>query len=265
MQKCAFRGSLNLPISSRPPRDNHLKGLNVQGSKELRDKLALGCRLLFMEGYMNHAGLAGARIPETGNLLLNPREMRGTTGRHPGIMQGDDLVVVDPDGKRVEGSNNPPSETPIFTGIFRARPDVMAIFHLHLPMATAFSVVGKPLRPVYIFGAPFGEQVPVCDDGTLIQRPEQGDYLAKALGDNLAVVLQGHGVCTVGRTIEEAFVAAIMLEENAERLYQASLLGEPKAFAGEALRDLKRQIWNQKVIDKMWTYHVLKAQAAQQR
>jgi ribulose-5-phosphate 4-epimerase/fuculose-1-phosphate aldolase len=236
---------------------------NVQGSKELRDKLALGCRLLFREGYMDHAGLAGARVPETGNLLLNPREMRGTTGRHPGIMQGDDLVVVDPDGKRVEGTNNPPSETPIFTGIFRARPDVMAVFHLHLPMATAFSVVGKPLRPAYIMGAPFGDEVPVCDDGTLIQRPEQGDYLAKALGDNLAVLLKGHGVCTVGRTVEEAFVAAIMLEENATRLYQASLLGEPSIFTGQALSDLKRQIWLPKVVDKMWTYHVMKAEAAE--
>jgi ribulose-5-phosphate 4-epimerase/fuculose-1-phosphate aldolase len=237
----------------------------VQGSKELRDKLALGCRLLFMEGYMDHGGLAGARIPETGNLLLNPREMRGTTGRHPGIMQGDDLVVVDPDGKRIEGTNNPPSETPIFTGVFRARPDVMAVFHLHLPMATAFSVVGKPLRPVYMMGAPFGDSVPVCEDGTLIQRPEQGDELAKALGGNLAVLLKGHGVVVVGRSVEEAFVAAIMLEENATRLYQASLLGEPSVFEGEALRTLKGQIWIPKVVEKLWAYHVMKAEAAQQR
>ena len=234
----------------------------MQGSKELRDKLALACRLLFMEGYIDHAGLVGARIPETGNLLLNPREMRGTDGRHPGIMQGDDLVVVDPNGKRVEGSNNPPSETPIFTGVFGARPDVMAVFHLHLPMATAFSVVGKPLRPAYIMGAPFGESVPVCDDGTLIQRPEQGVHLARALGDNLAVILKGHGAVIVGDSVEAAFVASILLEENATRLYQASLLGEPSIFAGDALRELKRQTWQPKVISKIWNYHTLKAEAA---
>jgi ribulose-5-phosphate 4-epimerase/fuculose-1-phosphate aldolase len=237
----------------------------LQGTKELRDKLALACRLLYMEGLIDHAGLVGARIPETGNLLLIPREMRGTLGRHPGIMQGDDFVVVDPDGKRVEGTNNPPSETPIFTGIFRARPDVMAVLHLHLPMATAFSVVGKPLRPVYIMGAPFGEEVPVCDDGTLIQKPEQGDYLARALGNHHAALLKGHGTVTVGSSIEEAFVAAIMLEENATRLYQASLLGEPNVFEGQALADLQRQIWHPKVIAKMWNYHVLKAEHAQQR
>jgi len=43
---------------------------DMQGSKELREKLAIACRLLYMEGLMDHAGLAGARIPETGNLLL---------------------------------------------------------------------------------------------------------------------------------------------------------------------------------------------------
>jgi len=232
----------------------------VEGAKELRDKLALACRLLAMQGLIDHAGLVGARIPETGNLLLNPREMRGTQGRHPAIMKGDDFVVTDPNGKRVAGTNNPPSETPIFTGVFRARPDVMAVFHLHLPMATSFTVVGKPLRPVNIFGAPFGEAVPVSEDGTLIQRPEQGDELAQVLGDKLAVLLKGHGTVVVGASIEEAFVAAIMLEENATRLYQASLLGTPNFFEGEELETLKKQIWHPKVISKMWGYHVLKAE-----
>jgi ribulose-5-phosphate 4-epimerase/fuculose-1-phosphate aldolase len=159
----------------------------MQGSAELREKLAAACRLLYLEGLMDHAGLAGARIPETGNLLLNPREMRGTEGRHPGMMVADDLVVVDPQGRKVEkGGNNPPSETPIFTGVFRARRDVMAVFHLHLPTATLFSVVGKPILPIGVMGSPFGAAVPVCPDGTLIQRPEQGDGVALALGEGLA-------------------------------------------------------------------------------
>ena len=234
----------------------------MQGSDELRNKLAVACRLLAMQGLIDHAGLAGARIPETGNLLLNPREMRGTEGRNPGMMRGDDFVVVDPDGKRLEGTNNPPSETPIFTGVFRARPDVQAVFHLHLPKATAFTVVGKPLKPVYIFGAPFGDEVPVCEDATLIQKPEQGVALAKALGPNLAVLLKQHGAVVVGSSIEEAFVAAIMLEENATRLYEASLLGTPQFIEGAALRTLQKQIWMPKVITKMWAYHVLKAQEA---
>ena len=233
----------------------------MQGTRELRKKLATACRLLYMEGLMDHAGLAGARIPETGNLLLNPREMRGTQGRHPGIMAADDLVVVDPDGRKVEGGNNPPSETPIFTGVFRARPDVMAVFHLHLPTATLFSIVGKPILPIGVMGSPFGESVPVCPDGTLIQRPEQGDGVALALGNNLAVILQGHGAVIVGGGVEEAFVASVLLEDNAVRQYRAAMIGTPRAMERGELEEARRQVWNPKVVAKIWNYYLLKAQA----
>ena len=234
----------------------------MQGSTELREKLATACRLLYMEGLMDHAGLAGARIPETGNLLLNPREMHGTAGRHPGMMAADDLVVVDPQGARVEGGNNPPSETPIFTGVFRARPDVMAVFHLHLPTATLFSVVGKPILPIGVMGSPFGAAVPVCADGTLIQRPEQGDGVALALGQSLAVILQGHGAVIVGASVEEAFVASVLLEDNAVRQYRASMIGTPQAMEGRELAEAQRQVWNPKVVAKIWTYYRMKGKHA---
>ncbi|HKB62460.1 MAG TPA: class II aldolase/adducin family protein [Burkholderiales bacterium] len=233
----------------------------MQGTTELREKLATACRLLYMEGLMDHAGLAGARIPETGNLLLNPREMRGTPGRHPGIMTAGDFVVVDPEGAKIEGENNPPSETPIFTGVFRARADAMAVFHLHLPTATLFSIVGTPLRPVGVMGSPFGRAVPVCPDATLIQRREQGETVARALGQNLAVLLQGHGAVIVGGSIEEAFVAAILLEDNAVFQYRASAIGTPKAMKGDALRRAQKQVWQPKVISKMWHYYLMKGQS----
>ena len=233
----------------------------MQGTTELREKLATACRLLFMEGLMDHAGLAGARIPETGNLLLNPREMRGTPGRHPGIMTAGDFVVVDPEGTKIEGENNPPSETPIFTGVFRARADAMAVLHLHLPTATLFSIAGAPLRPVGVMGSPFGGTVPVCPDATLIQRREQGEAVARALGQNLAVLLQGHGAVIVGGSIEEAFVAAILLEDNAVLQYRASAIGTPKAMKGDALRRAQKQVWQPKVISKMWHYYVMKGQS----
>jgi ribulose-5-phosphate 4-epimerase/fuculose-1-phosphate aldolase len=233
----------------------------MQGTTELREKLATACRLLFMEGLMDHAGLAGARIPETGNLLLNPREMRGTPGRHPGIMTAGDFVVVDPEGTKIEGENNPPSETPIFTGVFRARVDAMAVFHLHLPTATLFSIVGMPLRPVGVMGSPFGRAVPVCPDATLIQRREQGEAVARALGQNLAVLLQGHGAVIVGGSIEEAFVAAILLEDNAVLQYRASAIGTPKAMKGDALRRAQKQVWQPKVISKIWHYYLMKGRS----
>lgn len=228
-----------------------------------REKLALACKLLYMEGLIDHGGLVGARVPGAapagGGLVLNPREMRGTEGRHPGLMEADDMVVVDAAGKRISGTNNPPSETPIFTGVFGARPEVMAVFHLHLEYATLFSVVGKPLKPVGVTGAAFGEEVPVHPDPTLIQKPEQGVALAKTLGNEQAVILRGHGAVIVGRSIEEAFVASVMFEDNALRQFRACQIGTPLALTGDELADAKSQIWHPKVIAKMWTFYNMKA------
>jgi len=233
----------------------------MDSSRATAEKLSTACRLLYMENLMDHGGLVGARIPETGHLVLNPREMRGTPGRHPGLMSPEDMVVVDPDGKRIEGSNNPPSETPIFTGVFRARSDVMAVFHLHLQYATLFSIVGKPLQAIGVTGAPFGEIVPVHPDPTLIQRPEQGVAVARSLGDNVAVILRGHGAVIVGRSIEEAFAASVMFEDNALRQFRASQIGTPRPLLGSELAEAKSQIWHPKVIAKMWHFYLMKGKA----
>ena len=82
--------------------------------EEVREKLAMSCRLLYMEGLLDHAGLVGARVPGESRMVLNPRTMRGTRGRHPGIMSAEDMVVVDADGKLIEGENDPPSESAAF-------------------------------------------------------------------------------------------------------------------------------------------------------
>jgi ribulose-5-phosphate 4-epimerase/fuculose-1-phosphate aldolase len=232
----------------------------VENSFAVREKLALACKLLYMEGLIDHGGLVGARVKEgEGNLVLIPREMRGTLGRHPGLMGADDMVVVDAVGKRIGGTNNPPSETPIFTGVFGARPDAMAVFHLHLNYATLFSIVGKPLQPVGVTGAPFGKEVPVHPDPTLIQRPEQGAAVARTLGNRVAVILRGHGAVIVGRSIEEAFTASVMLEDNALRQFRAMQIGTPQVLDGEELVDAVRQMWQPKVVDKMWTFYNMKA------
>ncbi len=67
----------------------------MDSSFATREKLALACKLLYMEGLIDHGGLVGARVPGDGGLVLNPREMRGTEGRHPGLMEADDMVIVD--------------------------------------------------------------------------------------------------------------------------------------------------------------------------
>ena len=115
------------------------------------------------------------------------------------------------------------------------------------------------LQPVGVTGAPFGREVPVHPDPTLIQRPEQGVALARTLGDSVAVILRGHGAVIVGRSIEEAFTASVMLEDNALRQFRAMQIGTPQVLDDGELVDAVRQMWQPKVVAKMWTFYNMKA------
>ncbi|MBI3076255.1 MAG: class II aldolase/adducin family protein [Deltaproteobacteria bacterium] len=227
-------------------------------AKELKERLALVCRLLYMEGLMDHAGLVSARLGPD-RLLLNPRTMRGTKGRHPGLMTPDDLVVTDLLGRKVEGENDPPSETPIFTGVYRARPDVGACYHLHLPYATLFSMGRRRLVTVYNLGAIFGQAVPVHPDANLIQTDPQGRAVARTLGKGRAVLLRSHGAVLAEADIESAFVATVFFEENARRLYQALQLGPVQALSAAECRRIAERTWHPKVVAKVWDFYLLKA------
>lgn len=226
--------------------------------EDVKEKLALACRLLYMEGLLDHAGLVAARISGESRMVLMPRTMRGTRGRHPGIMKAEDMIVVDAEGHLIEGENDPPSETPIFTEILRNRSDMNACFHLHLNWATLFSTISRPLVPIMTQAAVFGE-VPVHPDSNLIQTKAQGEALAATLGDARAVLMTNHGAAVVGEDIESCFAAAVLLEQNAQKLYDACLLGQPKILAGKERLAAEERTWQEKVILKVWHYFNLKA------
>jgi hypothetical protein len=61
--------------------------------------------------------------------------------------------------------------------------------------------------------------------------------------------------------VEEAFVASVLLEDNAVRQYRASMIGTPKAMERGALDEARRQVWNPKVVAKIWNYYLLKAKS----
>jgi ribulose-5-phosphate 4-epimerase/fuculose-1-phosphate aldolase len=69
--------------------------------------------------------------------------------------------------------------------------------------------------------------VPVFSKPDLISNEKLGAEVAEALGDRAAILLRGNGQVTVGRTIPEAVMMAIYLEESAQVLYGALQIGRP--------------------------------------
>jgi HCOMODA/2-hydroxy-3-carboxy-muconic semialdehyde decarboxylase len=103
-----------------------------------------------------------------------------------------------------------------------------------------FSVTDRKLEPVHNHGSFFAGGVPVFSLPDLISTAELGEKVASTIGDQPAVLLRGNGQVTVGRTIPEAVMMAIYLEEAAEILHGALQIGTPVPLS--SAESAKRQV-----------------------
>lgn len=181
--------------------------------------------LLHQELPRNHlvawtSGNVSARDPETGLVVIKPSGVM-----YPDLT-ADKMVVLDLNGKIIEGALKPSSDTATHLYIYRQREDVNGIVHTHSPFATAFAAVGKPIPPVLTaiadeFGGaiPLGGFAPIGDEAIGIE-------VVRSIGSSPAILMQNHGVFAVGKSARAAVKAAVMVEDAARTIYYAMQLGE---------------------------------------
>jgi len=165
-----------------------------------------------------------------GNLSLRAgsRFLMKATGKSLYDLTDDDIVLVDASGKVQGGGGIPTKEVRFHLGIYRTRGDVNGIVHYHAPFATTFAAKGIPI-PTHTIQAkrsfPSMPVVPELEDGSA----ELADQVVGAFWDpevNL-VLLAGHGLVAVGKTLEEAEALAELAEETAKIAISMRLLDLP--------------------------------------
>ena len=172
-----------------------------------------------------------------GNISARDRESNLVVIKPSGVryeqLRPEDMVVVDLEGRVVEGTLKPSSDTQSHLYIYRHRPDVGGIVHTHSPYATAFAALGRPIPVVLTAMADeFGGPIP-CGRFALIGSEAIGKAVLEAIGDSSAVLLKHHGVFTLGPNAEAAVKAAVMAEDVARTVWLALQLGEPEEIAPE--------------------------------
>ncbi len=183
-------------------------------------------------------GNVSGRDPQTGLVVIKPSGVK-----YPDL-KPEHLVVLDVDGKIVEGNFSPSSDTASHLYIYRHRPDVGGIVHTHSPYATAFAAVGKPI-PVYLtaIADEFGGPIPV-GGFALIGGEEIGKVVVDSIGSSPAVLLKNHGVFTIGKNAESAVKAAVMTEDVARTVWYALQVGTPDEIPAEAVAKLHQRYTN---------------------
>ncbi|MDB5407419.1 MAG: hypothetical protein JWL84_2331 [Rhodospirillales bacterium] len=206
---------------------------------DLKIRVARACRVLGTLDLTKAAtGHVSARVPGSERVLIRARGPAELGVRYT---TDDQVIEVDLDGKLVRSQDAGlavPIEVFIHTAVYRARPEVNSVIHVHPPSVVLFTICDKPLLPLYGAYDPAGlqlvlEGIPTYQRSILISSPELGGDLARAMGSHSTCLMRGHGITTAAASIEEAALHAIALNELAVMNYQANLLGNPRPISEE--------------------------------
>ncbi|MCK5563565.1 class II aldolase/adducin family protein, partial [Candidatus Bathyarchaeota archaeon] len=154
--------------------------------------------------------------------------------------------LVDLQRNKIRGEPSVSVETPIHATIYITRKDVQAVVHTHASTATAFGIAKKEILPLQIemfMRLPNG--VPVVP----FEAPGSKmlvDAVQKKITNYDAVILENHGIVTVGSTIEAACNLTEMVEEGAKIQFLVMMLAGREAIN---LAELKEKFKTQNVVE----------------
>jgi len=136
----------------------------------------------------------------------------------------DDLVVLDMHGNVLFGTHQPSSETMLHLKIYNKRQDVNAVVHTHPPASTAFAYTNKTVKPINPESQHFLREIPVVPYHVFGTK-ELADAVAQYIMSYDAVLLEKHGLVTVGSDLYKAYNLSELAEETALMNLYVKILG----------------------------------------
>jgi L-ribulose-5-phosphate 4-epimerase len=169
------------------------------------------------------AGNVSARVPDTELMVIKP------SGVSYDLLRAEDMIVCDLHGTVVEGHLSPSSDTAAHAYVYRAMPEVGGVVHTHSPYATAWAARAEAIPCVLTAMADeFGGEIPL-GPFALIGNDDIGRGVVETLRGHRspAVLMQNHGVFSIGSTAAAAVKAAVMCEDVARTVHLARQIGAP--------------------------------------
>jgi L-fuculose-phosphate aldolase len=161
---------------------------------------------IYQKGFVAaNDGNISVRIDED-SFLVTP------TGVSKGFMTPEMLIKVDSNGNVLEGTHKPTSEIKMHLRVYKERPEINSVVHVHPPYATAFAIAGVPLNQatmpesIVILGT-----IPLAEYGTP-STEEIPNAISSYVHDHNGVLLENHGALTWGENIEQAYFLMESLE-----------------------------------------------------
>ncbi|MBM2806388.1 MAG: class aldolase/adducin family protein [Deltaproteobacteria bacterium] len=215
--------------------------------EQLKRDVIGASRILSQQKLVEGFGHVSARIADSDRFIITPRISLA-------LVQESELLIMNANGEVAEGKHAAPIEALLHAAIMKAKPRVNAITRIHARVANIFSVTERKLEPVHSHGSFFAGGVPVYAKPDLILTAKLGSEVAQVLDDKPAVLLRGNGQVTVGRTIPEAVMMAIYLEEAAQILFGALQIGTPIPLTMDESKQRQVEALTPADMERAWNF-----------
>jgi ribulose-5-phosphate 4-epimerase/fuculose-1-phosphate aldolase len=204
-----------------PPSFDNVEDERQYRKKRLTTALRIFGKLGFGEGVAGHITVRDPELAD--HFWVNP------FGRSFRLVRMSDLMLVDAEGNVVQGRYPVNfAAFAIHSEVHRARPDVMAVAHSHSVYGRALSALGQLVEPITQDACAFyHDQALFNDYSGLVGKAAEGRRIAATLGNKKAVVLQNHGLLTVGASVDTAAWWFITMERSAQVQLSATACGQP--------------------------------------
>ena len=189
-----------------------------------RKELTQICNKVYEKGFVSaYDGNLSARIDKE-RILITP------SGKCKGEIEEKDLLIIDYDGKLLEGNGKVSTEVLIHLLAYKNRHDINSVIHCHPVYSTAFATAGEGfMRPVFPEVVLALGKVPLCKYSTP-STDELPDSILPYIEYSWAFLLENHGAVTLGKTIKGAYYRMEKLEHAAHTLFISRMLGREKTI-----------------------------------
>jgi L-fuculose-phosphate aldolase len=203
--------------------------------RNLRNAVAAASRSTVVERLnRGSSGNVSARLGE--GFLITP------SGWPSAEIEADQVVAMSLEGV-AESALPPSSEWRIHRDIYRARPDVGAVVHVHSPFAVSLACLRRDIPAFHYMVAVAGGSDIRCAGYATFGTQALSDEVLVALAGRQACLMANHGLVTVADNLTKAVALAVEVESLCEQFWRASLMGEPvllsEAEMSEALTAFK--------------------------
>lgn len=210
---------------------------------QLRVDLAAAFRLAahydWHEAVANHFSVAVSKDGK--EFLMNPR------WRHFSKVKASEMLLLNSDDKSTMSGPNAPDLTAwsLHGRLHAALPHARCIIHLHPPYATAIASLADPeIKAIDQNTARFFNRVAVdMGYGGMANSDEEGDRLARLMGNKSIMMMGNHGVLICAATIAEAFDLTYYLERSCRNLVLAYQTGQKLHVMSNEVAEKTAQEW----------------------